>query len=58
MGEVETTGSKPTAESYVHDTRGDEELARQQQEWLELEDMPRARNGQRKILTSDKVVGL
>jgi hypothetical protein len=49
---------KPNAESYVHDTSGDEELARQHQEQLELEDTPSARNEQREILASDTVVGL
>jgi hypothetical protein len=48
----------PLQKSYVHDTTGDEELARQQQGQLELEDMPRARNRQRKILARDTVVGL
>lgn len=32
-------GSKPAAESYVHDTSRDEELARQLQEQLDLEDL-------------------
>lgn len=32
-------GSKPTVESYVHDTSRDEELARQLQEQLDLEDL-------------------
>lgn len=32
-------GSKSSAENYVHDTSRDEELARQLQEQLDLEDM-------------------